>query len=167
MAALPSALASQLLAWRMASLRTLDAIASVLAAGGPAAALAYLNDGVPHRFTAVYRFAGPLLHNVFLHDKAGRIRPDFLAVVPFSRSFCQFVVKDHAFRTDNSVADPRLVGHALRGIVISYHSVPVLDPDSQELWGTLSHFDMRRLPLPDEEFELLQGTASLLSPHLV
>ncbi|MDM0000603.1 guanylate cyclase [Variovorax sp. J22P240] len=150
----------------MTSIRTLDAMSAVLATSGPAAALAYLNEGVPHRFTAVYRFAGPLLHNVFLHDKAGRMRPDFLAVVPFSRSFCQFVVKDRAFRTDNSVADPRLFGHALRGIVISYHSVPVLDHVSGELWGTLSHFDMRHLHLPDEEFELLQGTASLLPRHL-
>lgn len=129
--------------------------------------MAYLNEGVPHRFTAIYRFAGPLLHNVLLHDKAGRMRPDFLSVVPFTRSFCQFVVKGSAFRTDNSVADARLVGHALRGIVVSYHSVPVLDHISGELWGTLSHFDMRSLPLPDSEFELLQAAAAVLPPHLV
>jgi len=151
----------------MDCIRTPDVVSAVLASGGPAAALAYLNEGVPHRFSAIYRFAGPLLHNVLLHDKAGRMRPEFLAVVPFTRSFCQFVVKEGSFRTDNSVADSRLVGHALRGIVISYHSVPVLDHISGELWGTLSHFDMRSLPLPDEEFELLQIAATLLPPHLV
>ena len=102
---------SPLLAFSMAYLRTSDVLSAVLAESGPAAALAYLNEGVPHRFTAIYRFAGPILHNVLLHDKAGRMRPDFLAVVPFTRSFCQFVVKDGAFRTDNSVADPRLVQH--------------------------------------------------------
>src|SRR6478736_6969675 len=150
----------------MASVRTLDAFSSVLDESGPAAALAYLNEGVPHRFSAVYRFAGPLLHNVLLHDKAGRMRPEFLAVVPFSRSYCQYVVREAAFRTDNSLADPRLFGHALRGIVISYHSVPLLEPRSRQLWGTLSHFDMRSLPLPDEEFELLQQAATLLSPVL-
>lgn len=151
----------------MASVRTLDALSAALAESGAAAAVAYLNEGVPHRFSAVYRFAGPFLHNVILHDKAGRMRPDFLAVVPFSRSFCQFVARDGAFRTDNSVADPRLFGHALRGIVISYHSVPVLDDASGELWGTLSHFDMRSLPLPDGEFELLRGAAALMPPYLV
>jgi hypothetical protein len=150
----------------MASVRTLDAFSSVLDESGPAAALAYLNEGVPHRFSAVYRFAGPLLHNVLLHDKAGRIRPDFLAVVPFTRCFCLLVVKEGAFRTDNSVADPRLFGHALRGIVISYHSVPVLDATSGHLWGTLSHFDMRSLPLPDSEFELLQSAATMMHRHL-
>jgi hypothetical protein len=151
----------------MADLRTSDALSIVLAQSGPAAALAYLNDGVPHRFSAIYRFAGPLLHNVLLHDKAGRMRPDFLSVVPFSRSFCQFVVKESAFRTDNSVADPRLVGHALRGIVVSYHSVPVLDHLTGELWGTLSHFDMRSLSLPEQEFDLLQAAAALLPRYLV
>jgi hypothetical protein len=150
----------------MASVRSLDAFAAVLADGGPAAALAYLNQGVPHRFTAVYRFAGPLLHNVILHDKLGRIRPEFLAVVPFSRSFCQFVVKEGSFRTDNSMADPRLFGHALRGIVLSYHSAPVLDEATGQLWGTLSHFDMRSLKLSDTEFDLIQGAATLLPPRL-
>jgi len=59
-------------------------------------------------------------------------------VVPFTRNFCQFVVNDGGFRTDNSVADPLLLGHALRGIVISYHSLPVLDATSGHLGGTLS-----------------------------
>ena len=63
----------------MDCVRTPDAVSAVLATSGPAAALAYLNEGVPHRFSAIYRFAGPILHNVFLHDKAGRMRPDFLA----------------------------------------------------------------------------------------
>ena len=147
----------------MTCVRTIEAVSEALDRG-PGAALAYLNEGVPHRFSAVYRFAGPLLHNVLLHDKAGRIRPDFLAVVPFTRSYCQYVVREAAFRTDNSLADPRLFGHALRGIVVSYHSVPMLDPLSGQLWGTLSHFDMRSLPLSDEEFELLQQAATLLSP---
>lgn len=151
----------------MASVRSLDAFAAILADGGPVAALAYLNQGVPHRFTAVYRFAGPLLHNVILHDKLGRMRPEFLAVVPFSRSFCQFVVQEGSFRTDNSMADPRLFGHALRGIVLSYHSAPVADQASGQLWGTLSHFDMRSLPLPDGEFDLVKGAAQLLPPYLV
>lgn len=151
----------------MDCVRTPDAVSAVLAASGPAAALAYLNEGVPHRFSAIYRFAGPILHNVFLHDKAGRMRPDFLAVVPFTRSFCQYVVKEGSFRTDNSVADARLVGHPLRGIVISYHSVPVLDDSTGELWGTLSHFDMRSVQLADEEFELMQSAALLLPRYLV
>lgn len=150
----------------MTPVRSIEAVSEAVASGGAAAALAYLNQGVPHRFSAVYRFSGPLLHNVLLHDAAGRIRPEFMAVVPFSRSFCQYVVRDAAFRTDNSLADPRLIGHALRGFVVSYHSVPLLDHRSGELWGTLSHFDMRSMTLANEEFELLQQAAAILSPVL-
>ena len=150
----------------MVSLRTADVFSEVLADSGPGAALAFLNEGVTHRFTGLYRFAGPILHNALLHDRAGRVRPDFLAVVPFTRSFCQYVSRDRSFRTDDSAADPRLVGHPLRGVVLSYHSVPVVDSVSGELWGTLSHFDMRAMAVPDDEFELLLGAARMLSPFV-
>lgn len=150
----------------MALPRNLETFSAVLRAEGPAAALAYLNEGVPHRYSAVYRFAGPLLRNVLLHDKAGEIPPEYLAAVPFDKSFCQFVLRDGVFRTDDSTADPRLEGHPYRGVVVSYHSVPLMN-DVGELWGTLSHFDMESLPLSDDEFELLQAAARLLPSFLV
>ncbi|MDM0025383.1 guanylate cyclase [Variovorax saccharolyticus] len=150
----------------MITARNLESVSDALATGGVLAALAYLNEGVSLRYTAVYRFAGPLLHNVFLHDKQGRKRPDYLMVVPFTQSFCQFVQRGKSFRTTDSAVDQRLDGHPLQGVVISYHSVPVLDPHSGRLWGTLSHFDMQNVPLPDPEFELLQGAARLLPPFM-
>ncbi|WP_076999022.1 GAF domain-containing protein [Variovorax sp. KK3] len=150
----------------MALPRTLDSFSAVLRADGPAAALAYLNEGVPHRYSAAYRFAGLKLQNVLLHDKAGEMRPAFLATVPFDQSFCQYVRRDSAFRTDNSSVDPRLQGHPYQGVVVSYHSVPLVS-DTGELWGTLSHFDMAPLPLSQEEFALLQGAAELLPNFLL
>lgn len=150
----------------MDSTRDLKKFSSFLATDGPEAALAYLNAGVPHRYSAVYRFAGPMLRNVLIHDKEGQMRPEYLAAVPFDQSFCQFVLRDSSFRTDDSSADPRLDGHPYQGIVVSYHSVPLLT-DSGELWGTLSHFDMAPLPLSDDEFELLQSAAKLLPGFLV
>lgn len=145
--------------------RTLDHFSTLLATKGPQAALHYLNSGVPHRYTAVYRFEGELLRNVLLHDKRGQVRPEYLIAVPFKQSFCQFVLKDQAFRTDDSEHDDRLIGHPYRGVVISYHSVPVLN-DQATLWGTMSHFDMSSHPLADSEFALLQGAARVLSRHL-
>lgn len=150
----------------MLSLRTPDATAEALSSGGPAAALAFLNEGVPLRYTAIYRFAGPILHNVLLHDKQGRPRPDFLSAVPFTLSFCQFVQRDTCFRTSDSSADRRLGDHPLKGVVVSYHSVPLLDAHTGLLWGTLSHFDMKYEPLADEEFALLQAAALLLPRYL-
>jgi GAF domain-containing protein len=149
----------------MALPRDLETFSAVLHGEGPAAALAYLNEGVPHRYSAVYRFAGPMLRNVLLHDKAGEMRPEYLAAVPFDKSFCQFVLRDSSFRTDDSAADPRLEGHPYQGVVVSYHSVPLVS-NVGELWGTLSHFDMAPLPLSDDEFELLQSAARLLPSFL-
>ena len=146
-------------------MRTLDALRTALSQGGPAAVLAYLNQGVPHRYTAIYRFDGELLRNVFLCDKLDEVRPDFLLAVPFKHSFCQFVLRDQAFRTEDSRQDKRLDGHPYQGVVVSYHSVPLTTADGA-LWGTMSHFDMKSHPLPDEEFELLEGAAKLLSGQL-
>lgn len=149
----------------MLAVRDLTAFATVLEAKGAVAALQYLNQGVPHRYSAIYRFAGPLLRNVHLHDKLGEVRPEYLVAVPFEQSFCQFVLRDRAFQTDDSGADPRLVGHPYRGVVVSYHSVPVVT-ERGDLWGTLCHFDTRALSISDEEFELLQGAARVLPRFL-
>lgn len=146
-------------------MRTLDDLRTALSQGGPDAMLEYLNKGVPHRYTAVYRFDGDLLRNVLLCDKLDQVRPDFMLAVPFKHSFCQFVLRDQAFRTEDSRHDKRLDGNPYQGVVISYHSVP-LTLDDGSLWGTLSHFDMHSLALSDEEFELLQGAARLLGAHL-
>lgn len=147
-------------------MRTLEDLRSALSEGGPGALLEYLNAGVAHRYTAVYRFDGDLLRNVLLCDKLDQIRPDFLLAVPFKHSFCQFVLRDQAFRTEDSRQDRRLDGNPYQGVVISYHSVPLTVDERGSLWGTLSHFDMHSLALPDDEFALLQGAASLLGPHL-
>ena len=125
----------------------------------------YLNDGVPHRYTAVYRFEGEVLRNVLLYDKRGQMRPDYLIAVPFKQSFCQFVLRDRAFRTDDSAQDERLAGNPYRGVVVSYHSVPVVN-EHRALWGTMSHFDMSSHPLADAEFELLERAARVLSSYI-
>lgn len=145
--------------------RTLDQFSTLLATKGPEAALHYLNSGVPHRYTAVYRFEGELLRNVLLYDKQGQMRPEYLIAVPFKQSFCQFVLRDQAFRTDDSEHDDRLAGHPYRGIVVSYHSVPVVN-EHGALWGTMSHFDMSSHSLTDSEFALLQRAARVLTKYL-
>ena len=149
----------------MFQVRDFDRLASGLKAQGAAAALAYLNEGVPHRFSGVYRIEGDKLRNVLLVDKMKQVRPAFLEVVPMDASFCQFVVRDGLFRTDNSAADARLDGHPYQGVVISYHAVPLVDPD-RALIGTLSHFDLIERSIEDSEFELLYQAGHLLSDFI-
>jgi len=147
------------------SLRSVDSFLDVVRSSGVEEALAWLNSGVPHRYSAIYRFEGALLRNEFLFDKKGAPRPAYLLAVPFEVSFCRFALRDGSFRTDNSALDERLRGHPYRGVVVSYHSVPVVTPEG-DLWGTLSHFDTEAIHLADEEFELLKAVAQELSVFL-
>lgn len=145
--------------------RSLETFNSVLAQSGFEAALAFLNGGVPHRYTAVYRLEGGTLRNLALHDKKGELRPEFLAAVPLEASFCQFALRDGSFRTEDSANDARLDAHPYQGVLVSYHGVPLMS-DSGDLWGTLCHFDVDALPLSDEEFALLQEAGRILAGQL-
>jgi len=147
------------------SLRSVDSFLDVVRSSGVEGALAWLNSGVPHRFSAIYRFEGALLRNEFLFDKKSAPPPAYLLAVPFEVSFCRFALRDGSFRTDNSATDERLRGHPYRGVVVSYHSVPVVTPEG-DLWGTLSHFDTEAIHLDDEEFDLLKAVAQELSAFL-
>jgi GAF domain-containing protein len=149
----------------MLETRDVNRFAAVLKSRGASAALAYLNEGVPHRFSGIYRISGGNLRNVLLFDKLGEIRPAFLEVVPMDASFCQFVVRDGLFRTNNSARDARLDGHPYQGVVISYHAVPLVDPD-RVLIGTLSHFDLEERFIEDSEFELLYQAGHMLSDFI-
>ena len=145
--------------------RSVDSFVEVVRSSGVEEGLAWLNAGVPHRFSAIYRFEGALLRNEFLFDKKRGVRPEYLLAVPFEMSFCRFALRDGSFRTDDSAADERLLGHPYRGIVVAYNSVPVMTAEG-DLWGTLSHFDTEAIHLADEEFELLKAAARELSAFL-
>ena len=128
-------------------------------------ALRVLNQRVPHRYTAVYQLDGTVLRNLFLYDKQGEIRPEYLAEVDMGDSFCQFVLREGAFLTDNSAFDRRLDGHPYQGKMVAYHGVPVAGPDGR-LLGTLCHFDTEPRGLVSEEFACLERAARLLPAYI-
>jgi GAF domain-containing protein len=139
--------------------RSIESFKATLSSEGADAALAFLNAGVPHRFSAVYRLDGRTLKNVLLYDKANEITPAYLVEVPFETSFCQFVIRDGHFQTDDSALDHRLDAPPYQGLMVSYHGVPILS--GGEIWGTLCHFDVVAQPLSDDEFDLLQGAGAI------
>lgn len=141
--------------------RDIQAFTTALRAHGAQASLKYLNAGVPHRYTAVYRIEGDMLRNLLLEDKLGEIRTDFLEVVPLAASFCQFVLKDGMFKTEDSTLDARLDGNPYKGVVLCYHGVPMLDL-SGEVSGTLCHFDLFPREIEDCEFDLLMRAGRVL-----
>jgi len=133
---------------------------------GVNAGLGALNARVPHRYTAVYRLDGGKLKNLFLHDKDGQARPEYLAEVDLGVSFCQFVLRDGFFLTDNSSHDARLDGHPYQGLMVSYHGVPLLD-NAGDLFGSLCHFDIEERGLSNDEFDFLQQAARVLPGYVV
>lgn len=142
----------------------LDQYESILRREGPAG-LAFLNARVPHRYTAVYRLSGGVLHNLHVFDKQGEVVPEFPAAVPLGDSFCQFVLRDGDFRTVDTAHDQRLDGHRYQGAIGSYHGLPLLD-NSGDLSGTICHFDVEAHSMEDQEFAFFREAAKLLPRYL-
>lgn len=143
----------------------LDQFRHALAAGGLHEGLRFLNASVEHRYTCVFRLVSNLFVNVDLYDKECEVMPEFLAEVPLTDSFCQFVIRDGVFLSSHTGQDHRLDGHKYQGVLLSYHGVPVLDSKG-DLFGTLCHLDATSRQLPDEEFELLQAAARVIPDSL-
>jgi GAF domain-containing protein len=148
---------------------TLDAalreVEGALLKEGVAGALKVLNARVPHRFTAVYRLDGAMLRSVAVVDKRLHLDPLDLRAVPLKDSFCQFVLRDGIFVTQDSGSDPRLAGHPYQGVMNCYVGVPVRGRDGL-LAGSLCHFDLEDRTLADEDYLLLDRTARLVPAFL-
>jgi GAF domain-containing protein len=137
----------------------------VLAAEGALAGLAFLNQRVTHRCTAIYRLEAMTVRNLYLFDREGLLLPESLGVVQLDESFCQHAMRDGSFLTEDTRADSRVDGSPFKGVVVSYHGLPLLDARG-ELFGTLCHFDFVPRSLADSEFEFLQKAARVLPAYL-
>ncbi|RZJ25825.1 MAG: GAF domain-containing protein [Haliea sp.] len=146
-------------------MQSLSHVRETLRHAGLQTTLHFLNDRVPHRFTAVYQLNGDLLRSVAIVDKAGEVVPEHLLAVPLGSSFCQFVLRDGFFNLHGD-HDERLEGHPYQGVVESYVGVP-LSRDGSVLIGTFCHFDFPPLAISDEEFVFMQQVAKELPAYVV
>ncbi len=137
-----------------------------LMTGGVRSALEVLSARVPHRFTAVYRFNGQMLRSEAFVDKEGG--PPILRFlnVDLGHSFCQYVMRDGYFETENTADDDRLHGHIAQGRILSYHGVPLLDVDGKP-FGSLCHFDTVIRSLGVNEFDYMKRAAVILSTFML
>jgi hypothetical protein len=149
----------------MTSTLHLDQLKQVLQQAGLLAALAFLNQRVPHRYSVVYRLEGGQFCAVAVHDKQNEEPPELFKRVPFTDSFCQFSVADGAFRSENTLQDHRLDGHVHQATVQSYTGLPIKDVRGG-LYGTFCHMDLAPQQLDESEFAFLQTAIPLLAPHL-
>ncbi|RZJ20498.1 MAG: GAF domain-containing protein [Haliea sp.] len=137
----------------------------LLRTGGLHAGLKFLNERVPHRFTAVYRLDQLMLHMVDMVDKEGGSGDMKLEAVPLGDSFCQFTLRDGRFLTASSAADQRLDGHPYQGVVESYVGLPLTRADGV-LFGTFCHYDLASRPLHDDEYAFLTQVTGVLPRYL-
>ncbi|MEZ0238148.1 MAG: hypothetical protein ACAH06_08805 [Methylophilaceae bacterium] len=138
---------------------------AALREGGVAALVGLLNDRVPHRYTGAYELDANLLRCEVLIDKLHEPTPAEFLVNPLEDSYCQFAFRDQKFRTNDSRKEPKLDGHKLQQVVLSYHGIPLLYPTGA-VFGSLCHFDFEALPLSDDEFEITQQVSRMITPYL-
>ncbi|WP_426146259.1 guanylate cyclase [Polaromonas sp. DSR2-3-2] len=127
-------------------------------------ALRYLNARTTFRYTAIYRLDGQMMRNIYLYDRQGE-NPTSLCEVPLGDSFCQFVMRDNGFNTVNSADDARLLGHPYQGVMNSYFGLP-LSRKAGTIFGTLCHFDVEPMMIPDGEISLLEAVSPVLMDQL-
>jgi len=132
--------------------------------GGVEGALKYLNARTPYRYTAIYRFEGAMMRNIYLYDREGEDVSDF-EKVPLADSFCQFVMAEDGFSTSDSAQDERLLGHAYRSILNSYFGLP-LSRKPGTIYGTFCHFDFKPQVIADSEIEFLESVTPWLLDYL-
>jgi hypothetical protein len=132
--------------------------------GGLDAGLKFLNARTDYRYTAIYRFEGGMMRNIYLYDRLGETVSKF-AKVPLGDSFCQFVMAEGGFYTSDSGQDERLQGHTYRGVLNAYFGLP-LSRKPGTLYGTFCHFDFKPIVIEDIEIEFLQSVTPWLMDYL-
>ena len=138
----------------------------VLKAEGLCAAMRLLNQKVPYRYSAVYRFERGMLRNICLvdkHDPSITSCPD----VAVEDSYCVYVKRTaKPFGVSHALQDKRVEDHPKRRQFQCYYGVPLVSED-QELIGTVSHFDPDPHPLEEQTVSVLDRVAPLITAALI
>ena len=132
--------------------------------GGVEAGLKFLNARTDYRYTAIYRFEGAKMRNIYLYDRLGESVSNFVKV-PLGDSFCQFVMAEGGFNTGDSSKDERLLGHSYQGVLNAYFGLP-LSRQPGTIYGTFCHFDFKPQAIDDSEIEFLQSITPWLMDYL-
>lgn len=148
------------------AIRRKDELRRIVQDQGIRAGLIYLNRLTTHRFSALYRFDGNMLKNLFFHDKENPAQ-ESAPEIPVLASYCVFVRDSgRQFSVENSIIDERVADHPKKLEIKSYCGVPLLDRFGRML-GTMCHFDVEpnRATSP-EDIELMEEMANLVEEKL-
>lgn len=128
--------------------------------------LTYLNSLTVHRFSALYRFNGETLKNLFFFDRHNPSQ-ESLPDIPVLASYCVFVRSSGTqFCVEDATKDERVASHPKRIEVQSYCGVPLLDRFGK-MFGTMCHFDIApNQAVTAEDIELMEQMGSLLEDEI-
>jgi GAF domain-containing protein len=135
---------------------------AAIQADGLWAAMRFLNDRVPYRFTAIFAFNGDMLRNICLVDKQNADVthcPD----QPIADSYCIYIHRSgERFTVEEAMLDTRVEGHPKRCSYQCYYGIPLLGSNGN-LLGTVCHFDSGPVRVTEDVVEGLDDLASFIT----
>lgn len=133
---------------------------------GLSPAMRLLNDATKYRFSAVYAFLGGNLRNVCLIDKTDA-QVSRSGDLPVDDSYCVFVRRyAQPFSVENSLRDSRVENHPKQRSIHSYYGVPIVEPGTARVIGTVCHFDYESMKLAVGAADILDEVAPLIAEEL-
>jgi GAF domain-containing protein len=126
------------------------------------AAMRWINDRVPYRFTAIFAFDGDMLRNICLIDKENQ-NITTCSDQPITESYCMYIRRSRErFSVEESSLDKRVAGHPKRQNVQCYYGIPLFGSKG-EMLGTVCHFDSLPVRVTEEVATALDDLATLIA----
>jgi hypothetical protein len=134
---------------------------TTLKADGLEAAMRWLNDRVPYRYTAIFAFDGEMLRNICLIDK-NNSKITNCSDQPITESYCMYIRRSRErFNVEHALLDKRVEEHPKRRSVQRYYGIPLFGTKGKML-GTVCHFDSMPVRVTEEIAEELDDLAPLI-----
>jgi len=130
----------------------------ILKSDGLWAAMSWLNDRVPYRFTAIFAFDGDVLRNICLIDKENQ-NITHCSDQPITESYCMYIHRSgEPFSVEKSSLDKRVAIHPKRQSVQCYFGIPLFGSTGKIL-GTVCHFDSMPVRVTEDVAAVLDDLA--------
>jgi hypothetical protein len=134
---------------------------TTLKANGLDAAMRWLNDRVPYRYTAIFAFEGEMLRNICLIDKDNSTITH-CSDQPITESYCMYIHRSRErFNVEQALLDKRVERHPKRRSFQCYYGIPLFGSTGKML-GTVCHFDSMPVRVTEEVAEALDDLAPLI-----
>jgi hypothetical protein len=133
-----------------------------LGADGFRAAMRWLNDRVPYRFTAIFAFDGDMLRNICLINKED---PNITNCPdqPITDSYCIYIKRSgECFSVEEAMLNKLVELHPKRTSFQCYYGIPLFGANGK-LAGTVCHFDKAPIQVTENVVAALDDLAPFIA----